>query len=311
MTEDFPAPYIEICEVGPRDGLQNHPTRLPVDVRVELVQRLARTGLPRVEVTSFVDERRVPAMTGADALARAIERAPGVGYAGLVLNERGYARLVAAALDEVHVAFAASEELNRRNQNATPAESLAAALAIVDRAHADGRRATVTIAAAFGCPFEGRVDPGVVLDHAARAIAGGADEVVFADTIGVGVPAQVRRLVGGGRDLGGRIGLHLHNTRNTGYANAYAGLEAGAQVLDASIGGLGGCPFSPGATGNIATEDLIYLLEGEGVATGVDLDALVEVAGWLGRALATALPGQLHRAGGFPPPLTTTEGTKR
>ncbi|ADB52393.1 hydroxymethylglutaryl-CoA lyase [Conexibacter woesei] len=313
-SNDFQQPAgVEICEVGPRDGLQNHPTLLGVRDRIELVERLSRTGVPRLETTSFVNERRVPAMAGADEVAKGLARSPGLRRAALVLNERGYERLAAADLDEVHVAFAASEELNRRNQNASPAQSCAAALAIVERAHADGRSASVTIAAAFGCPFEGVVDPGVVLDYAARVIDGGADEVVFADTIGVGVPAQVRRLVAGGRACGGRVGVHLHNTRNTGYANAYAALEAGAQLLDASIGGLGGCPFSPGATGNIATEDLVYLLHGEGVSTGIDLDALIEVSIWLEGVLGTDLPGQLHRAGGFPPPVMTTasRGSKR
>lgn len=287
--------------MGPRDGLQNHSTHLSPAVRSELVDRLALTGLLRVEAVSFVSDRRVPAMAGAEEVAGAIKRLPGRAYAGLVLNEQGYERLAATSLDEVHVAFAATETLNRRNQNASPNESLDAGLRIVARAHEDGRRATITIGVSFGCPFEGAVDPGAVLDFAARAIEGGADELVFADTIGVGVPHQVRRLVEGGRALGGHIGVHLHNTRNTGYANAYAALEAGAELLDASIGGVGGCPFAPRATGNIATEDLVYMLEGEGVETGVDLDRLIGVVEWLEGLLGTTLPGQLHRAGPFPP----------
>ncbi len=292
---------VEVCDVGPRDGLQNEPKVLGPAVRAELVGRLAAAGLPRVEAVSFVSPARVPQMAGAEDVVAALGPCDGTTVAGLVLNERGYDRLSATAVTEVHVAFAASATFNRKNQNATPEESLAAALRIVERAHADGRRATVTIGTAFGCPFEGAVDPGWVLDLAGRAQDGGADEVVFADTIGVGVPRQVRALVGGARGRGGRVGVHLHDTRNTAVANAWAAVEAGADVLDASVGGIGGCPFAPRATGNVATEDLVYLLHGEGVETGIDLDALVEVAVWLGGVLEKTLPGQVHRAGVFAP----------
>jgi hydroxymethylglutaryl-CoA lyase/(R)-citramalyl-CoA lyase len=290
---------VEVCDVGPRDGLQNEPTVLEPAVRAELVDRLAAAGLPRVEAVSFVNPKRVPAMAGAEEVIAALRPHDGTQVAGLVLNERGYERLAATAVGEVHMAFAASETFNRRNQNATPEESLEVAARVVRQAHADGRRATVTIGTAFGCPFEGAVDPGRVLDLAARVLAAGADEVLFADTIGVGVPRQVRELVAGAKGEGARVGVHLHDTRNTGIANAWAAVEAGADVLDASVGGLGGCPFAPRATGNIATEDLVYLLHGEGVQTGIDLDALVEVAIWLGEQLGKELPGQVHRAGVF------------
>ena len=289
---------VEVCDVGPRDGLQNETKVLEPAVRAELVDRLAAAGLPRVEAVSFVNPKRVPTMAGAEEVVAALQPGEGVTIAGLVLNERGYERLASTAVQEVHMSFAASESFNRRNQNASPEESLAAAGHVVQRAHADGRRATVTVGTAFGCPFEGAVDPGWVLDLAARAFAAGADEVLFADTIGVGVPRQVRELVGGAKGLG-RVGVHLHDTRNTGIANAWAAVEAGADVLDASVGGLGGCPFAPRATGNIATEDLVYLLHGEGVDTGIDLDALVEVALWLGEVLGKDLPGQVSRAGVF------------
>jgi isopropylmalate/homocitrate/citramalate synthase len=292
---------VSVCDVGPRDGLQNESSVLPPAIRAELAGRLAAAGLPRVEAASFVDPRRVPAMAGAEEVAAALDRRAPTAFAGLVLNERGYERLAAAGLDEVHFSFGVTDSFNRRNQNASPAESLAAAARIVERAHADGRRASVTLSVAFGCPFEGAVDPERVLDLAARAVAAGADEIVFADTIGVGVPRQARRLVAGGRALGATVGVHLHDTRSTGYVNAYAALEAGAETLDASVGGLGGCPFAPRATGNIATEDLVYLLHGEGVETGVDLDALVAVAEWLEGVLGHALPGRLHRAGVFWP----------
>lgn len=270
-------------------------------MRAELVNRLAAVGVPRVEAVSFVSPSRVPQMAGAEDVVQAIERRPGVVYAGLVLNDKGYDRLAATDLDEVHFAFASTETFNQRNQGATVGESIASAAGIVARAHADGRRATVTIGASFGCPFEGRVDPGRVLQIAAEIGAAGPDELVFADTIGVGVPRQVRQLVGEAAGLGVPVGVHLHNTRNTGYANAFAAIEAGATVLDASLGGIGGCPFAPRATGNIATDDLVYLLHGEGIETGIDLDALLEVTAWLQEVLGRELEGQVYRAGNFAP----------
>jgi isopropylmalate/homocitrate/citramalate synthase len=292
---------ITICDVAPRDGLQNEDTHLDPEIRAELVNRLAAAGVPRIEAVSFVNPARVPQMAGAEEVVAGIDRQDGVVYAGLVLNERGYDRLAATALDEVHMAFAATETFNRRNQNASPEESLEAAAAIVGRAHADGLRATVTIGVSFGCPFEGAVDPGRVLGFAERLAAAGSDEIVFADTVGVGVPRQVRELVSGATGLGPPIGVHLHNTRNTGFANAYAALDAGATVLDASVGGIGGCPFAPRATGNICTEDLVYMLNGEGVEKGIDLDALIDIAAWLEGLLGRQLPGQVYRAGSFEP----------
>jgi hydroxymethylglutaryl-CoA lyase/(R)-citramalyl-CoA lyase len=292
---------ITVCDVGPRDGLQNEAEILEPAVRGELVNRLAGAGLPRIETVSFVNPARVPQMAGAEEVVAAIDREPGVAYAGLALNEKGYDRLIATGLDEVHFAFACTEAFNRRNQNASVEESVEAAGRIVVRAHADGIRATVTIGVSFGCPFEGAVDPGFVLELAERLVDAGTDEVVFADTVGVGVPRQVRHLVGEGVKLGVPVGVHLHNTRNTGYANAFAAIEAGATVLDASIGGIGGCPFAPKATGNIGTEDLVYLLHGEGIETGIDLDALIGVAEWLEGVLGRQLPGQVYRAGAFAP----------
>jgi hydroxymethylglutaryl-CoA lyase/(R)-citramalyl-CoA lyase len=299
---------VTICDVAPRDGLQNEEKHLEPETRAELVNRLAAAGLPRIEAVSFVNPARVPQMAGAEEVVEGIERRDGVVYAGLVLNDRGYDRLAATGLDEVHFAFASTETLNRRNQNASPEESLAAATAIVERAHADGIRATVTVGVAFGCPFEGRVDPGQVLGFAEILARSGADEIVFADTVGVAVPRQVKELVGQALPLVRKaaeppcaLGVHLHNTRNTGFANAYAALEAGATVLDASVGGLGGCPFAPRATGNICTEDLVYMLHGEGVETGIDLAALITVAEWLEGRLGKQLPGQVYRAGTFAP----------
>ena len=290
-----------LCDVAPRDGLQNHATSFDPGVRAELVDRLAATGLPRIEAVSFVNPARVPQMAGAEEVVAAIERRPGVVYAGLALNERGYDRLLATGLDEVHFAFASTETFNERNQGAAVADSIAVAARIVGRAREDGVRSTVTIGASFGCPFEGRVDPGRVVEIAGQVADAAPDEIVLADTIGVGVPRQVSELVSAVARLGLPVGAHLHNTRNTGYANAIAAVEAGATMLDASLGGIGGCPFAPRATGNIATEDLVYLLHGEGIETGVDLDALIGAAEWLEGVLGHELEGQVYRAGTFAP----------
>ncbi len=230
----------------------------------------------------------------------ALHRRAGTSYAGLVLNEKGYERAIASGVDEVHYAFAATDEFGRRNQNATTEQGLQAALALVVRARADRVPITVTISVAFGSPFEGPVSPQRVLDLVERLMAVPPDEICLADTIGVGVPSQVKALVRGARDLGATVGAHFHNTRNTGYANAVAALEMGAVSLDASVGGAGGCPFAPRATGNIATEDLVYLLRGMGVETGIDLDALIECSRWLGRQLGKEMPGMVSRAGDFP-----------
>jgi hydroxymethylglutaryl-CoA lyase/(R)-citramalyl-CoA lyase len=264
---------------------------LASSVRAELVNKLAATGLRRIEAVSFVRDDRIPQMAGAEEVVAAIEMRDGVEYAGLVLNEQGFGRLRATGLDRANVTLGATDTFNRRNGNA----SLAEAKARVERILAEADRpTTATISVAFGCPFEGEVDPGVVVELAGKLEA---DELVLADTIGVATPSAVRSLVERVGALGKPVGFHGHNTRNTGYANALVALEAGATVLDASIGGLGGCPYAPRATGNIATEDLVYLLEGEGVETGVDLGALVEVSQWLETLLGRQLEGQVYRAG--------------
>ena len=289
-----------IGEVGPRDGLQNESRTLEPAVRAELADRLAAAGLARIEAVSFVNPRLVPPMAGAEEVMAALRRKPGVSYAGLVLNEKGYERAIAAGVDEVHYAFAATDEFGRRNQNATVEEGLKTALALVARARSERVPITVTVSVAFGCPFEGPVPPRRVLAIVEHLMAVPADEICLADTIGVGVPSQVKELVGGARRLGAMVGAHFHNTRNTGYANAVAALDEGAVSLDASVGGAGGCPFAPKATGNIATEDLVYLLRGLGVDTGIDLDRLIETSHWLGGLLGKELPGMLARAGDFP-----------
>jgi hydroxymethylglutaryl-CoA lyase len=276
-----------ICDVGPRDGLQNEPETLTPDARAEFINRLAAAGMPRIEAASFVRADTVPQMAGAEEVVAAIERRDGAEYSGLALNEKGYDRLAAAGLDRVNFTLAATDSFSRRNANQSVAEAAAAAGAVVERAELP---VTLTISVAFGCPFEGHVDPGMVAELAARFPSA---EVVLADTIGVATPRQVRDLVARTK----ASGVHLHNTRNTGYANAVAALEAGATLFDASCGGLGGCPFAPRATGNIATEDLVYLFEGDGIETGVNLDALVETSAWLEGLLGRRLEGQVYRAG--------------
>ena len=290
-----------ICDVAPRDGLQNDRKILEPAVRAELVNRLAAAGVKRIEVASFVNPAKVPQMAGAEELVSLIDRQPGVVYAGLALNDRGYDRLRETGLDEVHLAFAASPTFNQRNSGATVEESLESSIRSVQRAREDGIRSTVTIGTAFGCPFEGAMDPGYILGLAERLAAADPDEIAFADTVGVGVPKQVRHLVTEGVKFGKPVGVHFHNTRNTGIANAYEAVACGAVVLDASVAGIGGCPFAPRATGNICTDDLVYLLHGEGILTGIDLDALLVISEWLEGILERPLEGMVYKAGNFAP----------
>jgi hydroxymethylglutaryl-CoA lyase/(R)-citramalyl-CoA lyase len=292
---------VTVCDVGPRDGLQNEATTLPPETRAELVNRLAGAGLPRVEAVSFVNPARVPAMAGAEEVVAAVAPREGTELAGLVLNERGYDRLRATELDRLSLTFAATDSFSRRNANQSVDEAIAAAGRILARARDDGVPSTVTISVAFGCPFEGAVPPERVLGFAEEAVTLGAHEVVFADTIGVATPGQIRHVVVEGLKFARPVGVHLHDTRSTGLANAWAALEWGATIFDGSVGGIGGCPFAPKATGNVATEDLVYLLHGEGVETGIDLDALIAVAEWLESLLGRQLPGRVYRAGTFAP----------
>jgi hydroxymethylglutaryl-CoA lyase len=305
---------VEIVEVGPRDGLQNEATLLPTATKVELVRRAVLAGARRIETASFVHPRLVPQMADAEAVLAAVRAdgflppgVTGVRHIGLVLNPRGLARALAAGVDEVNVVVAASEGFARANQNATVAQLVDAAAGIAADARSAGVPASAVISTAFGCPFDGEVAADQVLAVAARLIEAGFGELAVADTIGVGVPAQVRRLVAGIGALPGaggvRLRAHFHNTRNTGYANALAAVEAGVGVLDASLGGIGGCPFAPDATGNIATEDLVYLLHRSGHPTGLDLIGLADTGRWIGDRLGRQPPALLGRAGPFPPPL--------
>jgi (R)-citramalyl-CoA lyase len=290
---------VEVVDVGPRDGLQNEDRTLAPETRAELCDKLAAAGVPRVEAASFVNPKRVPQMAGAEEVMSAIDRRPETLYAGLVLNERGYERAVEAGVDEVRYAFPVTETFAQRNQNTTVEDATQLASRLVERSRLDGVRVSITLSAAFGDPFDGPVEPGHVLRIAEKVAAANPDEVVLADTIGVGVPAQVRELVEGVLDFGTTVGCHFHDTRNTGIANAMAAVESGATVLDAAVGGTGGCPFAPRATGNIATEDLVYLLHGMGHETSIDLDALIEVAEWMAQQLGKELPGQVYKAGNF------------
>jgi isopropylmalate/homocitrate/citramalate synthase len=294
---------VEVIEVSPRDGLQNEPVILPTAAKVELIRRAVAAGARRIEAVSFVRPDAVPAMADAEAVMAGVDRPDGVSYAGLVLNRRGFTRARDSAVDEVNVVVPVTETFSRRNQNAGAEALMSMAEEVAAEADGIGLPCTVTLAVSFGCPFEGDVDPARVVEFGVRAVRAGAVELALADTIGVGVPRQVRGLVDGLRaevpDT--PLRMHFHNTRNTGYANAVAAHDLGVDRLDASIGGIGGCPFAPKATGNIATEDLVYLLERSGVRTGLDLERLIEAAGFVGEALGRPAPSLLPRAGGFPP----------
>ncbi|CAM3401286.1 hydroxymethylglutaryl-CoA lyase [Hydrogenibacillus schlegelii] len=298
---------IKIQEVGPRDGLQNERTLLSTEQKLELIHRLVEAGLRFIEAASFVRPEAVPQMADADAVFRGLRRRDGIVYAGLALNRRGVERALQADVDEIHLSLGVTESFNRTNQGTSPEDNFQAFLAALAdvRGSGDRRRpVTITFSVAFGCPFEGAVDEGRVVEWVRRAAEAGFDEIILADTIGVADPRHVGRLVRRSREATeGRvpIGVHLHNTRNTGLANAYAALENGATTFDASVGGLGGCPFAPNATGNIATEDLVYMFERMGVATGVDLDALIDVARWAEKIVGHPLEGMVMKAGPFRP----------
>ncbi|WP_129781817.1 hydroxymethylglutaryl-CoA lyase [Peristeroidobacter soli] len=295
-------PRIEIVEVGPRDGLQSESSMLATDIKIQFIERLIDAGVRRVEVTSFVHPKRVPQMADAEAVLAGLRRTAGVYYVGLVLNRRGFERAVAAGCNEIGMAVIASDTFNRRNQGMSTQQSIDAWLEISEAARAVGVRPQVTVSAAFGCPYEGEVPIERVLDVVRQVAAGGPYEIALADTIGVGVPAQVREMIARVREVvpGMRLRCHFHNTRNTGIANAYAAVEAGVDALDASAGGIGGCPFAPAATGNIPTEDLLYMLDRSGIDTGLRLDALIETSQWLQQQLGRAVPGMLVKTGGFP-----------
>jgi isopropylmalate/homocitrate/citramalate synthase len=296
-----------IVDVSPRDGLQNDPSILAPATRAELCRRLASTGLTRIEAVSFVSPRHVPAMAGAEEVVAELgDIRPAL--VGLALNRRGFDRALETGLERINLTIAVTESFSQRNQGCSREQGAELVAELVPLARARGMEVVVTLSVCFGCPFEGRVDPAQTLELAARVAALGVDAVVLADTIGVAVPAAVTPLISGALANGVEVGGHFHDTRNTGIANCLAALQAGATRLDASAGGVGGCPFAPGATGNVATEDLVYALEESGVPTGVDLDALIGTARWLSDALGHPIPSALARAGGFPVGETRTAG---
>jgi len=294
---------VEIVEVGPRDGLQSEAQVLPTDRKVEFVRRLVAAGLRRIEVASFVNPKRVPQMADEEAVLSALGGDPAGGrFIGLVLNRKGFDRARAAGCTEIGMAIAASESFGQRNQGLSIDAGVDAWLEIAAAARDAGIRAQITISTAFGCPFEGEVPVARVRQIAERLAAGAPDEIAVADTIGVAVPTQVTEVIGALNAALPHVRLraHFHNTRNTGLANAYAAVEAGVRTLDASCGGIGGCPFAPAATGNIPTEDLVYMLQRMGVDTGIDLPALLETSQWLQGALEHPVPGMVVKAGLFP-----------
>jgi hydroxymethylglutaryl-CoA lyase len=295
--------FIEIVEVGPRDGLQNEKAALEPADKLDFIRRLEACGARRIEAVSFVNERRVPQMAGAEAIMQGLPAVPGRSRIGLVLNERGWDRALAARVDEANVVVCATDGFGIRNQGAGVADQMAAMAAIVARQQAEGGPPiTVTLSVAFGCPFDGEVSDDQVVALAREAAALGVREIALADTIGVADPWTVRARIEAVRKVapGARLRMHFHDTRNTGLANAFASVEAGVTVLDASCGGLGGCPFAPAATGNIATEDLVYMLGRAGYDTGYDIAALVDAGRWIGEKIGKAPISALSRAGGFP-----------
>jgi len=293
---------LEIVEVGPRDGLQSEPDVLATPLKLELISRLVDAGVRRVEVASFVNPKRVPQMADAEAVMAGLPKRPDVQYVGLVLNRRGFDRALAAGCTEIGMVTAATDTFAQRNQGASIEETIAAWEEIAPLAREAGIRAQVTISVSFGCPFEGEVAPARVIEIARRLAASKPVEIAIADTIGVAVPTQVTALV---EQLlpalsGVPLRCHFHNTRNTAVANAYAAVMAGVHTLDSSVGGIGGCPFAPNATGNVATEDLLYMLSRSGFETGIDLGRLIETARWLQEQRGRPVPSMVSKAGGFP-----------
>ena len=298
-------PAVEVVEVAPRDGLQNESHHLGTATKLELIDRVVAAGARRVEVTGFARPDVVPALADADEVAAAVSGRPGVEWSALVLNGRGYDRAMAAGIPAVNMVVLATETFSQRNQRLSVNAAIAVAATLRERSAADGVRFTVTVGAAFGCPFEGEVSLDrlrTVLDQVASI---DPDELALADTIGVGSPGDVLDRFAIARELvpGRPLRAHFHDTRNTGIANAVAAVGAGVTALDASLAGIGGCPFAPNATGNIATEDLVYCLHRMGVPTGLDLESLLTDADWLPRRLGREPASALVRAGVFPPPV--------
>ncbi|WP_419848039.1 hydroxymethylglutaryl-CoA lyase [Candidatus Poriferisocius sp.] len=295
---------IQIVEVAPRDGLQADPADLSTAQKVELIERLVAAGHTRIEATSFVSPKAVPKMADGDAVMAGVPRSAEVSYSALALNQRGVERAIEAGVDEVCGVVVATEAFSQANQRATVAESVQRWRDISDAARASGVKTAVTVSAVCGCPYEGRVDAESVFDIVGELAETQPDELALADTIGAGVPTRVAELFAGARERAPGIALrgHFHNTRNTALANIAAAIDTGVRVFDSSVGGVGGCPFAPKATGNVATEDVVYLVHEMGYDTGLDLDALIETSTWLETQLGHGVPSLVAKAGGFPTP---------
>ncbi len=293
---------VSIIEVGPRDGLQSEPEILSTSVKLEYISRAIGAGIRRMEVTSFVHPKRVPQMADAEDVIRGLPDRDDVVYIGLVLNKKGFERARSVNIDEIGMAVVASDTYNQRNQGVPTSESIKVWLEIAAEARAAGIRANVMVSSAFGCPFEGEVPVAKVVEIVKQVLEGEPVELGIADSIGVGVPSQITDLLGAIQAIAPDLPIrcHFHNTRNTGLANAQAALEAGVASLDASIGGIGGCPFAPAATGNIPTDDLLYMLDRSGVHTGVSLEKIIETSNWLQDQLGRSVPAMLPKAGIFP-----------
>lgn len=293
---------IEIVDVAPRDGLQSQPKILDTATKAELIQRLIDAGVRRMEVVSFVNPRRVPQMADADRLLQLLPKRADVTYIGLVLNMRGFERALQNEMDEINCVVLATDTFNQRNQGVSTAVTLDTIAEIARQANVERLTCGVTISAAFGCPFEGEVPVGRVVTLAQRLADMGVAEIALADTVGVAAPANVKEMVRAVQKVIADIPLrcHFHNTRNTGVANAYVALTEGVRILDASCGGVGGCPFAPNATGNVATEDLLYMIHRMGLDTGVSIETIMQTAHWLEQVLDTPMPAMLTKAGLFP-----------
>lgn len=294
---------VQIIDVGPRDGLQSQPKLVETATKIEFINRLVAAGVKRIEAVSFVNPKRVPQMADADEVIRRLPRGTDARFIGLVLNTRGFERAAAAGLTEINTVVVATETFSQRNQGMSVAEIMDSVTVIAREARRAGIFCGVTISAAFGCPYEGRVSPARVVELARRLTALEIDEIALADTIGVAVPGNVTSMIDAVDHVrnGIPLRLHFHNTRNTAIANVYAALMAGVRAFDASCGGVGGCPFAPGATGNVATEDVLYMLENMHYATGISLSGIIETTKWLEKPLAMTLPAAVSRASRFPP----------
>lgn len=296
------AASVEIVEVSPRDGLQNESQAVSTDDKLRLINRAVNAGIKRLEIASFVNPKRVPQMADAEEVVTKAPRPGDVTYIGLVMNRRGAERAFETDIDQLGAITLCSDTFAQKNQGQSARETLDVACEIIRLARAEGRTATVMISSAFGCPFEGEIAEPDVIEYAKRLAEAEPSEIALADTIGVGDPWRVGSLFGKVREAvpGMPLRGHFHNTRNTGIANAYTAIEAGVTAIDASIGGLGGCPFAPAATGNIATEDLVYMLNRGGIESGVDLDALIDACTWMNGVVGRQLPAMVSRAGNFP-----------